>query len=262
MACRPSRSSPPDRRPTTRTFGSCSFRIAPGSRDRAAGPDAADERGEPTLGLLPDLGPGRLVMGLGVHGVVVLVRLEGTRDLRGQSVGDAVVALRRVRGDGRRADHDLRPVRAEQRDLLLAHLVRHHEDAPIAADRSGDRQTVAGVAGGRLDDRPSGLQQPFALGRLDHPEPDAILHRAARVQHLQLREDRGLDAPGHGSQAHQRRVAHRIEERIEHRHGVPFVSAFLAHGGPPHRATRGPERPKVTYPVGSTSGGRVPMSRR
>jgi hypothetical protein len=64
-----------------------------GARDRAAGPDAADERGDPPLRLLPDLRARCLVVGLRVDRVVVLVRLEGAGDLRGEAVGDPVVAL-------------------------------------------------------------------------------------------------------------------------------------------------------------------------
>src|SRR3712207_9308529 len=63
-------------------------------------------------------------------------------------VGDAVIGLGRLRGHGRRRDHDLGAVGAQDRDLLLAHLVRHREDAAVALDRRRDRETHAGVARG------------------------------------------------------------------------------------------------------------------
>jgi hypothetical protein len=93
--------------------------------------------------------------------------------------------------DRGRRDHDLSAVRAEERDLLLAHLVRHHEDAAIALDRRADREADAGVAGGRLDDRAAGPELALAFGRLDHRQPDPVLHRAAGVQVLELREHLG-----------------------------------------------------------------------
>ena len=58
-----------------------------------------------------------------------------------------------VGGDRGRADHDLGAVGAEERDLLRGHLVRHDEDAPVAAPGGHDREADPGVARGSLDDR-------------------------------------------------------------------------------------------------------------
>ena len=135
-------------------------------------------------------GPVVAVVRLGVRHVRVLVGLEAARDLLGEPRRDRVVRLGRVVLDGGRRDHDLGAVAAQHRDLLLAHLVGHHEDAAVALLRRRDREADAGVARGRLDDRAAGLQLPVALGRLDHREPDPVLDRAARVQELELREDR------------------------------------------------------------------------
>ena len=71
--------------------------------------------------------------------------------------GDRVVDSGRVVVDRGRRDHDLGAVRAQHRDLLLAHLVGHDEDAAVALARRRDREPDAGVARGRLDDRPAGL---------------------------------------------------------------------------------------------------------
>ena len=43
---------------------------------------------------------------------------------------------------------------------------------------------------------PPGLSRPGALGRLDHRQPDAVLDRAAGVEHLELREDERLALRG------------------------------------------------------------------
>jgi len=61
---------------------------------------------------------------------------------------------------------------------------------------------MPGVARGRLDDGAAGLEQAGPLCGLDHRQPDAVLHGAARVEHLQLGEDErlsfgGAEVPGH-----------------------------------------------------------------
>ena len=97
--------------------------------DGSAGADGDDDRVERAAGLLPDLRRRHVVVRLRVRHVRVLVRLEAAGDLLGEARRDRVVALRRVVVDRRRRDHDLGAVRAQHRDLLLAHLVRHDEDA-------------------------------------------------------------------------------------------------------------------------------------
>ena len=157
--------------------------------DRPARADGDDDRVELAAGLLPDLGRGDVVVRLRVRHVRVLVGLEAARDLLGEPRRDGVVRLRRVVVDRGRRDHDLGAVRAEHRDLLLAHLVGHDEDAAVALAGRRDGEADAGVARGRLDDRPARLELPLALGLLDHREADPVLHRAARVQVLELGED-------------------------------------------------------------------------
>ena len=172
------------------------LQVAPRARDRAARADGDHDRVELAAGLLPDLRARRLVVRLRVRHVRVLVGLVAARDLLGEPVGDGVVALRRVVLDGGRGDHDLGAVRAQHRDLLLAHLVGHDEDAAVALERRGDREADAGVAGGRLDDRAARLELPVALGRLDHRHPDPVLDRAAGVEVLELCEQRRLHVAG------------------------------------------------------------------
>ena len=92
------------------------------------------------------------------------------------------------------AHHDLGAVRAEQRDLLLAHLVGHHEDAVVAALRGDDGEPDAGVARRGLDDGAARLQQTVALGGVDHGDGGPVLHAAAGVEHLELRDEVALQA--------------------------------------------------------------------
>ena len=159
------------------------------ARDRAAGADRDDERVDLAAGLLPDLRRRDVVVRLRVRHVRVLIGLEAARDLLGEPRRDGVVRLGRVVVDRGRRDHDLGAVRAQHRDLLLAHLVGHDEDAAVALARRRDGEADAGVARGRLDDRPAGLELPLALGLLDHREADPVLDGSAGVQVLELGED-------------------------------------------------------------------------
>jgi hypothetical protein len=182
--------------------------------DRPAGADADDQVRDAPAGLAPQLRPGRLVVRLRVRRVAVLVRLERARDLLGQAVGDAVVGLRRLRRDVGRRDHHLGAVRAQQVDLLARHLVRHHRDHAIALQPRGDREPGAGVARRRLDQRPGRPQAAVAFGGLDQPQRDAVLDRSTRVEELQLRDELRLQARLDPAQAHQRRVADGVEDRV------------------------------------------------
>ncbi len=189
------------------------------ARDRPARADGDDDRVELAAGLLPDFGRGDVVVRLRVRHVRVLVGLEAAGDLLGDPRRDRVVRLRRVVVDRRRRDHDLGAVRAEHRDLLLAHLVGHDEDAAVALAGRGDGQPDARVARGRLDDRAARLELPLALGLLDHREADPVLDRAARVEELELGEDPRVARRREPLEPDDRRAADEVEEgRILPRH--------------------------------------------
>src|SRR5258706_6831725 len=51
---------------------------------------------------------------------------------------------------------------------------------------------MPGIPRRRLDDRAAGPEEAGLLGSLDHGQPDAVLHRAARVERLELRKDERL----------------------------------------------------------------------
>ena len=194
-------------------LGTMLLEVPPDAGDRATGADGDHDRVDlPAVGLLPDLRSGRHVVRLGVRHVRVLVGLEAAGDLLGQPVRDRVVRLGRVVVDGGRGDHDLGAVGTQGRDLLLAHLVRHHEDAAVALLRSGDREPDTGVAGRRLDDRAAGPKLPVPLGGLDHREPDAILVGAAGIEELELREQRRRHVGAEPVEPHDRRRADEVEE--------------------------------------------------
>src|SRR5439155_8814437 len=92
--------------------------VAGDAGDGAAGADAGDEGRDLAVGLVPDLRAGRAVVDLRVGEVGELVGPPRPWDLAGQAVGDAVVAVRRVRRHGGGGDDDLGAVGLEQGDLL------------------------------------------------------------------------------------------------------------------------------------------------
>ena len=102
-------------------------------------------------------------MRLGIVGIAELVD-----EVRAAALGDRraeiLVVLRMALADVGARQHDFRAHRAQVEDLLLAHLVGQHQDQAIALLRGDQRETEAGVAGGRLDDRAAGLQIAALLG--------------------------------------------------------------------------------------------------
>ena len=132
--------------PHALTDGLRSFRYFADAADRAAGADADHEVIDRAAGLLPDLGPGLLVVRLRVRRVVVLVGLPRVRRLALEPRRHRVVRARIFRIDVGRADDHLGAERAQRIDLLLRLLVGRREDALVALDDRGDGEAHAGVA--------------------------------------------------------------------------------------------------------------------
>ena len=82
---------------------------------------------------------------------------------------------------------------ARRSGLIDSGMVRMHV---VALHGRDERERDAGVAAGRLDDHAhAGLDQPVALGRLDHREADAILDAVRGVRGSRAsRRSRGLHA--------------------------------------------------------------------
>ena len=83
---------------------------------------------------------------------------------------------------------DLGAEAREEPLALDAHVLRHGEDQPVALHRRDHRQPDAGVAAGRLHDGGARLEHAAALGVLDHRHGDPVLHAAAGVARLDLGE--------------------------------------------------------------------------
>ena len=118
---------------------------------------------------------------------------------------------------GRGREHHLGAEKAHQPAPLDAELLGHGHDQRIALGGAHHREPDAGVAAGRLDHRLAGLELARLLGGLDDAEREAVLHRAERVERLDLDEEvdagrRQLVDPHHG------RVADGLEDVLKFCH--------------------------------------------
>ena len=89
-----------------------------------------------------------------------------------------------------------------------------------------------GVARGRLDDRAARLEQAGALGGLDHRQADAVLDRAARVEHLELGQEERLaigrpEVAGEPADPDERRAADQVQDRLRVLHRARGYRAAL-----------------------------------
>ena len=209
-----------------RTIGHL-LEVTAGPRDGASRSDARNEVRDRTFGLLPQLRAGGRVVRRGVVQVGVLVGLPPAGDLARQPVADAVVRVR-VLGRHRRRTHlDLRAIGPQHADLVLRHLVGDDEDAVVAALLRDERQPHSGVPRRRFDDRAPRCQEPVTLGRVDHRHRDAVLHRTARIDVLNLGVDRGRQAFGDRSQPHQRGATDEIDDRVDNAHLITLEAPHL-----------------------------------
>src|SRR4029450_752176 len=101
------------------------------------------------------------------------------------------------------------------------------EDEVVPALLGDQGEADPGVAGRRLDDGAAGLQLAGLLGGLDPPPRHAVLHRAARVEVLDLGEHGAGDAVGHGVELHQRRVPDEIGDVFGVLHGTILPPARM-----------------------------------
>jgi hypothetical protein len=122
-----------------------------------------------------------------IVGVSELVDEVGTAVL-GDGRAEILVVLGMALADVRAGQHDLGAHRTQVEDLLLAHLVGQDEDQLVALLRRHQRETDAGVARRRLDDRVAGRDVAALLGFLDHRDTDTILDGAARIDQLEFQE--------------------------------------------------------------------------
>ena len=160
-----------------------------------------------------------------IYGDAAIPRHKAAGALVAETPERRALADRRARilGIHGRGAHDhVRAVGLQDVALVLADLVRAHEDRLVAALLGDQREADAGVAAGRLDDGAPGLEQALALGRIDHADGDAVLHGPAGIDVLDLGEHLGAalgnDARGDPAQPHERRVADEVEDGVVYLH--------------------------------------------
>jgi hypothetical protein len=104
---------------------------------------------------------------------------------------------------------------------LNAHALGHGEDQPVAPAGADKGQADAGVAAGRLDDGPSGLEYAPLLGIIDHGHGHPVLDAAQRVAGFDLGQQFGPG--GQSLEPDQRGVTDRTGEIIADG-GVHYLS--------------------------------------
>eukprot|EP00754_Rhynchopus_humris_P004778 Rhum_TRINITY_DN12402_c0_g1::Rhum_TRINITY_DN12402_c0_g1_i3::g.52149::m.52149 len=204
------------------------------ARDGASGARTDDDHVELAVALVVDLLRRAVVVRLDVVPVHVLVEHVHVLRVRvAHAVRHRDVRLVGVEGRVvRRADD----VGAEGRDdaaLLLAHLHRHGHNHLEAAHGARQRHANAGVARRGLDARVALLELALLLSLQHHAAADAVLHGATRVVELALRKHLALQAEvlRHAVQAHQRRVADKVEDGVRDARDLGQVRRVRLGGG-------------------------------
>jgi len=145
-------------------------------------------------------------MHLGVRGVAGLIDEDGPRRLADDLPG----AREGVGHEDAGGENHLGAEVPEEGDALRGHGRGHRQDQAVAADRGGEREADAGVPAGRLDDRPAGGEDASPLGVLDERHPEAILHAAAGIPHLELPENPAREPGGDPPELDHGRAADRF----------------------------------------------------
>ena len=182
--------------------------------DGAAGTHAANEVGDLSFRVLPDFWARGEVMGRGIHGIVVLVRIVGIGYLAGEFFRHGIVTAGIVRLDRRGADNHFRAQRFQEVNFFLGLLIRDGENHLVAANGGNQRQPHSGIAGGAFDDGAAGLQQAFFLGVVDHGDADAVFHRAPWVEVVGFDVNPRLEPVIDAMEPHQRSVADGFQDVV------------------------------------------------
>ena len=159
----------------------------------AAGADTCNKDIDLAVGVLPDLGAGGALVGVGVGRVHKLAGHKAVGNLLRQLVSLGDSALHAL---GTVGQHQLGTVGLHQLAALHAHRLRHDDDDAVAAGGGDGCQADAGVAGGWLNDDGTGLQFAGGLGVIDHRLGNAVLDGTGGVEIFQLGQDLGVQSFG------------------------------------------------------------------
>lgn len=182
-----------------------------GAGDCASGTHSADEMGDFAFGVFPQFGAGGVVVGVRVHGIFILIGIEGVGNFAGEFLGDGVVAARIVGLDGGGTDDDFGAEGFQEINFFAGLFVGDGEDDFVSAHGSDESEAHAGVAGSAFDDGAAGFEEAFALGFVNHPNADSVFYGAARVEVIGLDVDGRLDVFSEAIEADERGAADGFE---------------------------------------------------
>src|SRR6266581_5377837 len=114
--------------------------------DGAAGAYPANKVRDLAFAVLPNFGTGGAVVGFGIAGIVVLIRVIRIGNFAREFFGHRIIAARIFRLDGSGANDDFRAERFEEIDFFLGLFVGGGEDALVTAHRRDECQTHSGIA--------------------------------------------------------------------------------------------------------------------
>ena len=196
------------------TSGFFSFEIFSDSAYGAARAHPTNEVRDFAFAVFPDFRARGEVMGLRVHGVVVLIGIKRIGNFARKFFGDGIVTARVIGLDSRRADDDFGAERFQEINFFLGLLVRNRENHLVAADGGDKREPHAGVAGRSFNDRAAGLEEAAFFRVVDHSDADAIFHRAAGIGVIGFDEDLRRKALVDAIEPYQRRASNGFEDVV------------------------------------------------
>ena len=192
------------------------FKKSTDAADRAPRTNAHDKRVDLAMHLLPDLWTSGFVVRLRIRFVGKLIDVVRVGIILRDLLGNILVVLRISLRNITAREHNFCTHRAQVRDLLVAHLVRHDNRKAIAFLPRDQRKRKTRVACSRFDDATALLQLARLLGRIDHRDRDAILDRVARIHRLHLHEQLARTRV-HSLEFEHRRVADHLEDVVKDR---------------------------------------------
>ena len=175
------------------------------SHEGPARAQSRDEVGDRPVGLLEELGPGRLVVRAPVGRITVLIRVEvGVRVLGVELLRHADRSVGSLQGAG---PHHVGPVDAEQALSLLGDARRDAELDGISERRAEHGVRDPGIAGRRVEQGAAGPERPRAEAVEDHRGGRAVLHGSAGVLRFELGVDLDARMRLEPAETHQRGIA-------------------------------------------------------
>ena len=165
--------------------------------------------------LRPDFVRGGAVVRLPVCRIAVLIGIKVFFGLRGHDFMDFV--NRAVSAFIARSDHQFRAIGRQNALALVGSAVRQAKLDGIACCRTDHGVSDSGVAAGRVNDGPAGLQSTAGEPCPDHAECRAVLHRPAGIEPLRLGVKRNVrEVPRDVLQPEQGGVPNTIQQGFSH----------------------------------------------